>query len=92
MYQPVSYSLNGRLGSRNDLRQMITTCRKYGVRVYADAVINHMTYNGIDLQKHRFDDNHKDLEGEKHSSGNSPYWTPLETYEIIPIQKEVQMP
>ena len=87
MYQPVSYSLNGRLGSRNDLRQMITTCRKYGVRVYADAVINHMTYNGIDLQKHRFDDNHKDLEGEKHSSGNSPYWTPFETYEINPYTK-----
>ena len=87
MYQPVSYSLNGRLGTRDDLRQMIKTCRKYGVRVYADAVINHMTYNGMDLQKHRFDEKHKDLEGEKYSSGRSPYWTPLQTYEINPYTK-----
>ena len=84
MYQPVSYSLNGRLGSRNDLRRMISTCRKYGVRVYADAVNNHMTYNGMDLQNHRFDDEHKDLSGKKYSSGNSPYWTPLQTYEKNP--------
>ena len=66
---------------------MIKTCRKYGVRVYADAVINHMTYNGMDLQKHRFDEKHKDLEGEKYSSGRSPYWTPLQTYEINPYTK-----
>ena len=87
MYQPVSYSLNGRLGTRDDLRQMIKTCRQHGVRVYADAVINHMTYNGMDLQKHRFDEEHKDLAGEKYSSGKSPYWTPLQTYEINPYTK-----
>ena len=39
-----------------------------------------MTYNGIDLQNHRFDEDHKDLAGEKYSSGKSPYWTPLQTY------------
>lgn len=42
MYQPVSYKLQGRMGSRDDLRNMINTCRALGVRVYADAVINHM--------------------------------------------------
>ena len=87
MYQPVSYSLNGRLGTRDDLRQMIKTCRKYGVRVYADAVVNHMTYNGMDLQKHRFSEEYKHLKGEKYSSGKSPYWTPLQTYEINPYTK-----
>jgi alpha-amylase len=90
MYQPVSYSLNGRLGTRDDLRKMIKTCRSKGVRVYADAVVNHMTYNGMDLQKHRFD---KDIEpdsyliGEKYSSGKSPYWTPYKTYEKNPYTK-----
>ena len=87
MYQPVSYSLNGRLGTRDDFRQMIKTCRQNGVRVYADAVINHMTYNGFDLQKHRFTGDYKELEGEKYSSGESPYWTPFQTYEINPYTK-----
>ena len=48
MYQPVSYKLGGRMGSRDDLRKMIKTCRSLGVRVYADAVVNHMTGGGND--------------------------------------------
>ncbi len=28
---------------------MINTCRGYNVRVYADAVFNHMTGNGNDM-------------------------------------------
>ncbi len=47
-YQPVSYHLDGRMGSRSDLIEMIAECRKHGVRVYADAVINHMTGCGND--------------------------------------------
>lgn len=47
-YQPVSYRLQGRMGSRDELRSTIQTCRKAGVRVYADAVINHMTGGGND--------------------------------------------
>lgn len=47
-YQPVSYRLQGRMGSRDDLRAAIHTCRAAGVRVYADAVINHMTGGGND--------------------------------------------
>jgi hypothetical protein len=42
MYQPVSYRLEGRMGSRDQLRTTIAACRKVGVRVYADAVVNHM--------------------------------------------------
>jgi alpha-amylase len=32
---------------------MINVCRKNGVRVYADAVINHMSGNGNDMGTHR---------------------------------------
>ncbi|KAL0240977.1 hypothetical protein GEMRC1_006213 [Eukaryota sp. GEM-RC1] len=53
MYQPVSYRFQGRWGSRSQLKSMINTCRKYGVRVYFDAVINHMTGSGNDIQDHR---------------------------------------
>ena len=53
-YQPVSYRLQGRMGNRDDLRNAIQTCRKLGVRMYADAVINHMTGGGNDAN-----DNHR---------------------------------
>lgn len=48
-YQPVSYKLNGRHGSREELRDMIQTCRGLGLRVYADAVVNHMSGGGNDV-------------------------------------------
>jgi alpha-amylase len=48
-YQPVSYRLQGRMGTRDELRTAIQTCRKLGVRMYADAVINHMTGGGNDV-------------------------------------------
>lgn len=41
-YQPVSYKLTSRSGTRAELDQMIQRCHKAGVRIYADAVINHM--------------------------------------------------
>ena len=87
MYQPVSYKLDGRLGTRDDFRNMIKTCRSKGVRVYADAVINHMTYNGMDLQKHRPIYKFDYLESEKHSTANSPFWTPYRACEINPYTK-----
>lgn len=45
-YQPVSYRLHSRMGTRTELRAMIQTCRSAGVRVYADAVVNHMVGQG----------------------------------------------
>lgn len=42
-YQPVSYSLNSKLGTETEFKQMITTCKAAGVGIIADAVINHMT-------------------------------------------------
>ena len=46
-YQPVSYRLQSRGGSRAQLKQMISDCNRAGVKVYVDAVINHMA--GTDL-------------------------------------------
>ena len=42
-YQPVSYRLDSRSGSREELAEMVASCNEAGVQVYADAVINHTT-------------------------------------------------
>ncbi|MQY11179.1 Alpha-amylase [Streptomyces sp. RB5] len=42
-YQPVSYKIAGRLGSRTDFQNMVNTCHAAGVKVVADSVINHMS-------------------------------------------------
>ncbi len=46
VYQPVSYALNGRMGTEQQFRDMVSACRAAGVKVYVDAVINHMTGQG----------------------------------------------
>nr|WP_240204284.1 carbohydrate binding domain-containing protein [Streptomyces actuosus] len=42
-YQPVGYKLQNRLGNEADFADMVHTCHTAGVKVVADAVINHMT-------------------------------------------------
>jgi alpha-amylase len=42
-YQPVSYNIAGRLGTRAQFKSMVDTCHTAGVKVIADSVINHMT-------------------------------------------------
>ncbi|MGM1057887.1 carbohydrate-binding module family 20 domain-containing protein [Saccharothrix sp. Mg75] len=42
-YQPVSYRIAGRLGDETAFRNMVNTCHAAGVKVIADAVINHMS-------------------------------------------------
>ncbi|MFF9347540.1 carbohydrate-binding module family 20 domain-containing protein [Streptomyces sp. NPDC014734] len=42
-YQPVSYKIAGRLGDRASFANMVNTCHGAGVKVVADAVINHMS-------------------------------------------------
>ncbi len=42
-YQPVSYQIAGRLGTEAQFSSMVSTCHAAGVKVVADAVINHMT-------------------------------------------------
>ncbi|MFF4607156.1 alpha-amylase family protein [Streptomyces sp. NPDC001339] len=41
-YQPVSYKIAGRLGDRDAFASMVSACHAAGVKVIADAVINHM--------------------------------------------------
>ena len=53
MYQPVSYNLDGRAGTREQFQNMIDRSRDVGVRVYVDLVLNHMTGGGNDSQCHR---------------------------------------
>ncbi|MEV4492488.1 carbohydrate-binding module family 20 domain-containing protein [Micromonospora coxensis] len=42
VYQPVSYRLESRFGTRQQFAAMVTACHDAGVRVYVDAVVNHM--------------------------------------------------
>ena len=53
MYQPVSYKLDGRMGPREDLQDLINKCRSLGVRVYNDIILNHFSGAGNDLNEHR---------------------------------------
>jgi alpha-amylase len=48
VYQPVDYTLTSRMGNEAQFKSMVTTCRKAGVKVYVDAVINHMARDGRD--------------------------------------------
>jgi alpha-amylase len=84
MYQPISYRFEGRMGNYTDIMKLISTCRKYNVRVYADAVVNHMTGNGNDSNP-----DHRNSNGGsctywpgKNSSAveTSPYYTQGYTY------------
>ena len=76
-YQPVSYKMNSRHGTRAQLREMIQTCRSAGLRVYADAVVNHMSGNGNDVwPSHRNGNNGWcSYWGGKSSTGSSPFFT-----------------
>lgn len=42
-YQPVSYQLQTRRGDREQFANMVSTCNDAGVKIYVDAVLNHMT-------------------------------------------------
>ena len=41
-YQPVSYKLESRMGTREEFKDMVARCHAVGVAIYADVVINHM--------------------------------------------------
>ncbi|WP_229790948.1 carbohydrate-binding module family 20 domain-containing protein [Zhihengliuella salsuginis] len=45
-YQPVSYQVESKLGTRAEFANMVQTCNGVGVEVIADAVINHTTGAG----------------------------------------------
>ena len=64
------------MGDKKQFKNMINKCRKNGVRVYADAVINHMAGNGNDMYA-----DHRNWSGScvhwgpKAGSAGSPWWT-----------------
>jgi len=45
-YQPVSYRLESRNGTREQFADMVQRCRSAGVAIYGDAIINHMARVG----------------------------------------------
>ena len=45
-YQPVSYQLTSRRGDRAAFASMVATCHSAGVKIYVDAVVNHMAGGG----------------------------------------------
>ncbi len=46
VYQPTDYNLTSRMGDADQFRSMVAACHSAGVKVIADAVINHMTGQG----------------------------------------------
>jgi alpha-amylase len=60
VYQPVDYNLTSRMGSEAQFKAMVAACRGAGVKVYVDAVINHMTgqgtlsYGGVHYSKYDY--------------------------------------
>lgn len=42
LYQPVAYHLSSFYGTEDDFRAMVDICHTYGIKVYADLVMNHM--------------------------------------------------
>ncbi|OFZ54057.1 MAG: ATPase [Bdellovibrionales bacterium RIFOXYC1_FULL_54_43] len=43
-YQPVSYQLTTRSGTRDEFIDMVKRCKAQGVDIYVDAVLNHMSW------------------------------------------------
>ncbi|OQV22307.1 Alpha-amylase 1 [Hypsibius exemplaris] len=64
-YQPVSYKLVSRSGNETEFIDMVTRCNNAGVRIYVDAIINHMSAAGMGVGSagSSFNSNEKDFPG-----------------------------
>ncbi|OJV58340.1 MAG: alpha-amlyase [Cellulomonas sp. 73-145] len=79
-YQPVSYRLESRLGTREQLAAMVTACHAAGVKVYTDAVVNHMTgqdapgvgWAGSSYSHYDYPGLYSDAAGDFHHCGLTP--------------------
>ena len=67
-YQPVSYRLESRSGTRQQFSDMVHRCRAAGVNIFVDAVINHMS----------------GLDSEGTGSGGSPFSGGGQSYPAVP--------
>ncbi|CAL4138325.1 unnamed protein product, partial [Meganyctiphanes norvegica] len=57
-YQPISYKLHSRSGTEEELTDMVHRCNAVGVRIFVDAVVNHMagiTRSGVGWDGTPFD-------------------------------------
>lgn len=72
-YQPVSYNINSRSGDETAFKSMCSRCKKVGVEIYADVVLNHMaggsssnkgyagsSYNGWNFPEYTYNNFHHD--------------------------------
>ncbi|KAJ3066231.1 hypothetical protein HK102_007702, partial [Quaeritorhiza haematococci] len=86
VYQPVSYRLTRtRMGTFEELRNMIVTCRRQGVRVFTDAVVNHMSGGTNDVQPKRVPAGGGcNRFGPRNASAGSPYYTHTYTFKLNP--------
>ncbi|CAG5124454.1 unnamed protein product [Candidula unifasciata] len=69
-YAPVSYKLTSRSGTEAELKDMVARCKVAGVRIYADAVINHMCgvgFSGVGSAGSHFDAEKRDFPGVPYS-------------------------
>lgn len=79
-YQPVSYQIESRLGTREEFAAMAATCEEAGVGIIADAVINHMTglgepgvgWAGSPFEHYEYPSLYSDAEGDFHHCGLTP--------------------
>lgn len=79
-YQPVSYQVESRLGTREQFQNMVDTCKGAGVEVIADAVINHMTgqdapgvgWAGSEYSHYDYPGIYSDTDGDFHHCGLTP--------------------
>ncbi|RRR96588.1 glycosidase [Glycomyces terrestris] len=79
-YQPVSYELESRLGTRAEYADMIAACEANGIGVIADVVINHMAagsatetrygWNGSEYRQFHYPDAGYDA-SDFHNTGSS---------------------
>lgn len=87
MYQPVSFRLNGRAGTREEFLNLVNGCRALGARVYLDVVINHFTGMGNDLYEHRDQTPNGCIQWTNKTTSapfdrQSPFYTHKYTYEL----------
>ncbi|HYJ75170.1 MAG TPA: alpha-amylase family protein [Kineosporiaceae bacterium] len=60
VYQAVDYKLTSRMGTEAEFRSMVSACRKAGVKVVVDTIINHTTgqgnvsYGGVTYSKYTY--------------------------------------
>ena len=71
-YNPLSYKLYTRSGDEKAFADMVKRCNDVGVRIFVDAVLNHMSHwgsgSGVGIGGTKYDANTKDFPGVPYTS------------------------